>query len=101
MKVQLTRSGGFGGVRLSTALDTDALPPGEAAKLRRLISESAFFEQPSSLKSSSSGPDRFQYRLSAEEGEEKKEIETDETAMPEALRPLVEYLIDQARKGRK
>jgi hypothetical protein len=101
VKIQLTRSGGFGGVRLSTALDTDALPAGEAAKLRRLISKSAFFDQPSSLKSPSPGPDRFQYRLSVEEGEKKKEIEADETGLPEALRPLVDYLLDQARKGRK
>lgn len=101
MKIQLTRSGGFGGVRLSAALDTDLLPDGEAAKVRRLVSESAFFEQPSSLKSPSPGPDRFQYRLSVEEGGEKKEIETDETGMPEALRPLIDYLIDQARNRKR
>lgn len=101
MKIQLTRSGGFGGIRLSTALDTASLPDGEAAKLRRLVSESAFFDQPASLRSLSPGSDRFQYRLSVEEGEKKKEIETDEAGMPKGLRPLVDYLVDQARKGRR
>jgi hypothetical protein len=100
MKVQLMRSGGFGGIRLSAALNTEELSPQEAAQLRRLISESSFFDQQASLKSASSQPDRFQYRISVEEGERKKEIETDEAGMPERLRPLVDYLLGQARKGR-
>jgi hypothetical protein len=88
-------------VRLSAVLNTDELSSREAAELRRLISESSFFDLPASLKSASPGPDRFQYRISVEEGDKKKEIETDETRMPEPLRPLVDFLLDQARKGRE
>lgn len=87
-------------MRLSVALDTEELSSEEAADLTRLLTESSFFEHKASLKSAFPKPDQFQYRISVEDGGRKKEIEADDTGLPENLCPLVDYLLDQARKGR-
>jgi len=101
MKVQFQRTGGFGGIRLSVVLDTDEILIEEATQLRRLVLKSSFFDHSGAgLRSASPMPDQFQYWISVEEGDKKKEITIYETAMPKRLRPLVDHLLEQSRKGR-
>ena len=88
-------------MRLTVTLDTEQLPPEEANRLSRLIAAAALFDQPPSLKSGAPGADRFQYRVTVEEGERRKKVEMDESSAPKALRPLLDYLIDSARARRK
>lgn len=101
MKIDFTRSGGFAGMRTAARIDTDTLPSTEADRLRRLVEEAGFFGLPATLKSSAPGGDRFQYRIVAEEGEKRKEVFADEGAVPETLRPLLDYLTDWARSSQK
>ena len=88
-------------MRLTTALDTEMLSPEEADRLNRLIAAAAFFDQPASLKSATPGPDRFQYHVTVEEGGRKKQVEMDESSVPETCRPLLDYLLDSARARQK
>jgi hypothetical protein len=101
MKIDFMRSGGFAGMRLATLIDTDTLPSTEADRLRRLIEEAGFFDLPTPLKSNTPGGDRFQYRIKVEEEGKRKEVFADEAAVPENLRPLIDYLADWARSNQK
>lgn len=101
MKVQFTRTGGVAGITLTVTLDTQQLPQAESDRLSRLLAAAAFFDQPKSLKSAAPGADRFQFRVTVEEGDRKKQVETDESSCPETFRPLLDYLIDSARARRK
>jgi hypothetical protein len=101
MKIDFTRSGGFAGMRLATQIDTDTLPSTEADRLLRLIEEARFFGLPTTLQSNLPGGDRFQYRIKVEEGGKRKEVFADEAAVPETLRPLIDYLTDWARSDQK
>lgn len=101
MRVQFTRTGGIAGITLTVTLDSQQLPQAEADRLRRLIAAAAFFDQPESLKSAAPGADRFQYRVTVEEGDRKKKVETDESSCPETFRSLLDYLVDSARARHK
>ena len=101
MKVEFCRTGGIAGTRLTATLDTERLPHQEAARLRRLISAASFFDQPTSLKSPTSGADRFQYQVTVEEGDRIKKVEIDESCVPRTFQPLIDYLLDSYRARRK
>lgn len=101
MKVEFCRTGGVAGTRLTATLDTERLPLQEADRLRRLISAASFFDQPTSLKSSTSGADRFQYQVTVEEGDRIKKVEIDESCVPRTFQPLIDYLLDSCRARQK
>ena len=101
MKIQFARTGGVAGIRLTATLDSESLPPEEADRLRRLIAAASFFEQPPSRHSRIGGADRFQYEVTVEEGDRIKKVELDESSVPETLQPLLDYLVDSARKAQK
>jgi len=101
VKVEFWRTGGVAGIRLTSTLDTEKLPPQEADRLRRLISTACFFDQPSSLKSSTSGADRFQYQVTVEEGDRIKKVEIDESCIPRTFQPLIDYLLNSCRPRQK
>ena len=101
MKVEFCRTGGIAGTRLTAVLDTERLPPQEADRLRRLISAASFFDQPISLKSSTSGADRFQYQVTVEEGDRIKKVEIDESCVPRTFKPLIDYLLNSCRARQK
>lgn len=101
MIVQFTRTGGIAGITLMVTLDSRQLPQAEADRLCRLVASAAFFEQPESLKSAAPGADRFQYRVTVEEGDRKKRVETDESSCPGTFRPLLDYLVHSARARQK
>ena len=87
-------------MRLTATLDSESLPPEEADRLRRLIAATSFFEQ-APRHSRIGGADRFQYEVTVEDGDRIKKVEMDEPSVPEAFRPLLDYLIDSARTRRK
>ena len=101
MKIQFARTGGVAGIRLTATLDTEMLPPDEADSLRRLIAAASFFDQPSSRQSPIRRADRFEYHVTVEEGDRIKKVELDESSVPETLQPLLDYLVDSARKAQK
>ena len=88
-------------MRLAATLDSESLLPEEADRLRRLIAAASFFDQPSSRQSPIRRVDRFQYQVTIEEGDRLKKVELDESSVPETLQPLLDYLVDLARKAQK
>ncbi len=101
MKVEFARTGGVAGIRLTATLDTEMLPPEEADHLRHLIAAASFFDQPSSRRSPTQGPDRFQYRVTIEDGDRVKRVEMAEVFIPETFQPLLDYLVDRARAAQR
>ena len=84
-------------MRLTASLDTETLPPAEADHLRRLVAAARFFDQPTSRKSATREADRFQYRVTVEDGGRVKRVELDESSVPETSRSLFDYLTNCAR----
>lgn len=99
MKINFQRSGGFAGIQLSLALDTDDLPAGEGLALQKLVEEAA----PTSLVASEepySVPDIFEYDLTIENSAEQYSVHFDEFSMTNPLRSLVARLTLLARTHR-
>ena len=91
------RSGGVAGTRLSTAVESAALAAEDHQKLRSLVEASglaatrpAYGPQP---------PDRMQYHLTVDDDGKKIDLRLGEEEVPEALRPLLDWLTDRARAG--
>jgi hypothetical protein len=100
VRITLTRTGGLAGLRQKTVVDDTALPPPERAELRRLVAKAALFSLPSELSGPSPAPDRFRYRLSAEDGGRRCDVRAAEETLPEELRRLVRWLEERLpRRG--
>lgn len=92
MRIYFERSGGFMGLRLAGTVDTDALTAEEADGLKAMIESAEFFSLPSQLPPASEGGDRFHYKLVVEDEARRHSVETDGSAAPEALWPLLRRL---------
>ncbi len=100
MRLRLLRTGGFGGLAQAAAVDEDALSPEERQELRRLVADAGLWSLPEELSASAPRPDRFRYRITAEDGDRRREIRAGEEALPEPLRALVRWLEARARPAR-
>ncbi|MCC7202560.1 MAG: hypothetical protein IT393_07880 [Nitrospirae bacterium] len=100
MKLYFKRTGGLAAISLSVTLDTDVLPAGDARFLHKLVDAVSFFDLPELMRSATPGIDRFRYEIKLEAEGRVKTIEIDESAVPEILRPLLEYLTGLARRKR-
>jgi hypothetical protein len=97
VRVSFVRSGGFGGLRLATEIDTDALPAEEAAELRALV---AACEAVPAGPPTAGGADRFRYDLTISGAGASRSLSVSDADLPPALRPLVERLEAHARTRR-
>lgn len=100
MKICFKRTGGLAAISLSVTLDTDSLPAEDSGRLHNLINAVSLFDQPDFMRSATPGADRFHYEIKLEAEGRVKTIEIDESAVPEILRPLLEYLTGLARRKR-
>jgi len=98
MLVRFARSGGFGGMRVSRAVDTGTLTPGEAKNVTALVESASFFSLPETFPRPSKGADFFTYTITVEDGGRNHTIEVCEPAAPPTLIPLIRYL---AKRGEK
>jgi transposase len=89
--VTFKRSGGFIGQGMKYVLDLNHLPTGNAKKLVRLIKKAGFFNLPENLITKFM-PDEYQYTLTVDVGITSHTVRTNDTTMPESLRPLVDEL---------
>ncbi len=91
MRIALTRSGGFTGTRVRVELDTAGLPAGEEQRLRDLLAAAE-------LKASRSPAvrDAFTYDLAIEDGGRLSTCRTDDSAMNDHTRELVDWLLEHA-----
>jgi len=97
MKIQVERSGGFAGMRLKVAVDTDLLAPQE----KRDVEALAETARRSQISSANPGADRFQYRITIEDQGATETIETGEAGMPEPLQAFVQKVILLGRSSSK
>ena len=100
MRVSFERSGGFTGIPLTIAVDTDTLSPDKATQLRQLVESSDFFHLPPNLRGSGQS-DRFQYRVKVEENGQQHEVIVDESVVTDNLKPLLDWLLDAVRQRQR
>lgn len=98
MQISFKRSGGFTGIPMAITVDTNALPATEAAQLQRLVEAANFFQLPTKM-TAAGQVDRFQYQIAIEENGQQHSVTVSESALPDPLRPLVEWLSIKMRSG--
>ena len=99
MRLDYERSGGFAGLRFTATVDTASLPAAEAAALREMVERAKFFDLPAVIPTLTPGADRFVYKLTVEVEGRRQAVEAGESAIPDALRPLIEQLQRMARRA--
>ena len=91
LRIELTRSGGFGGLETKLGeLDTSELPEEEVRELERLVEQANLPELTAASPLRGEGADRFQYHLTIEDEQGRRELTAAEDRVPDALRGLLE-----------
>lgn len=96
MRIDLTRSGGYGGLTVRSSVDTAELEPEEAQALETLVDEVDW----ASLAGPAPTPgtaDRFSYRLTVTGADGQSEVVVGEASMTPALRRLVDDVLARRR----
>ena len=103
MILRMERSGGFTGIPLRAAIDTDQLSSEDSRNLVHLVEVSGFFHLPPAITSpaggagGTGGADRFSYRLTVEDAGRSHTVEVSEGAAPDHLQALIRQLTVMAR----
>lgn len=92
VSVGFLRSGGLAGITLAVETDTSELPPGQGEIVRTLLATPG-----SSPPSAPQAPDQFTYELRLGQGRRQRVLRWQETAVPDAVRPLIDELTSRAR----
>lgn len=92
MRIYFERFGGFAGLHLSTAVDSETLTHEDRQLLADMVAASDFFHLPAQITAPSSGPDRFQYKIEIESADKRQAVIVDEQVIPSTLRPLIKWL---------
>lgn len=98
MKVFLERSGGFTGIPVTRLVDVADLPQSEADQLRQLVKSADFFNYPTVITAENSLPDRFQYQIAVEDGDQKHSVTVGETVIPDKLKSLIDFVMKVGRR---
>ena len=99
LRVEYERSGGFAGLTTRAQADAGNLAPEEADALRAMVEQAAFFSLPAHVAPPARGADRFEHAVTVIDGERRHTVRVSEGAVPDTLRPLVDYLVARARRG--
>lgn len=102
MRITFLRTGGFAGMRLSSTIDTLALPGDEARVLEELVETAGFFDLPGTMPAPAGGADRFLYHIAIEAPAGQKParqhtVDVSEAALTQELQPLIDRLMVLAR----
>lgn len=103
MHISFERSGGLAGMRVTAGIDSDTLTDAEAHELKQLVDQAGFFElsaRPGPPGAAGPGADQFVYRVTVATEGRQHTIETTDAAAPPALRPLLVWLTQAARRAR-
>lgn len=99
MQIDFERSGGLIAIQVTAHIDTDDLPPDEAAQIIGLVQAANFFKLPEHLQGSGADvPDAFQYVVTVDDGLRTHTVTTTELNAPESLHPLLHHLARLARR---
>jgi hypothetical protein len=91
-RIEFERSGGFAGVSLRTAVDSQKLDPAKAAELEGLLG--SVEEAPAG---GPGGADRFQYDLKITQGGRQSAVTLRDGSLTDQQRRLVDVLTELAR----
>jgi hypothetical protein len=97
-RIEFERSGGFAGVSLKTSVDSRAIPPDEVREFDELLDRIDAKTLANSSGAAATQPDQFQYDLTIEHGGKRKQLTVRERDVPKELRPLLDRLLERAKK---
>src|SRR3990172_12551251 len=93
MRAERIRGGGLAGLRFTAAVDGDALSLDERRALEELVAEAGFWSLPPVIAPvAPPGADRYRYQNTVDGDGRRHAVTAPESALPEELRPLVEWL---------
>jgi hypothetical protein len=95
IRIDLVRSGGFAGISQHASVDTDKLPPEEAAGVAELVRAVDFDALAALASGPPRAPDRFQYDLDVQQGRRRHHLTLGERSVPPELRALIDHLMKQ------
>jgi hypothetical protein len=95
MRLELTRSGGLGGMTMRTAIDLDDAPEGEARELRELLERIDLDDLARRSPIRGTGADRFQYDLTVSGEGGLRHVTVAEDAAPREMRALAKRLLER------
>jgi len=96
-QIELTRSGGLGGLTMAASVDVDGLPPDEAAAVTDALARVDLGALAAQGSGSPSGPDRFQYDLTVSDDGGSRSVTLQESGIPPELRPVIDTLMARAQ----
>lgn len=97
----LERSGGFAGVTLRMDVDSDDLNEPERQTFTKLVAGVDTGSLPASAAFRGGQADRFQYDLSIDVAGQHYDLSYGEDSLPAQLRPLVDRMVEMARRPPK
>lgn len=84
---------------MNVDIDTDSLPDAEREALIAHVSKAEFFKLPTEIaESSTSGADRYNYRITIQSNGRTHSVECTDGSAPSSLVPLLDWLNDSARR---
>lgn len=100
MRIRFERSGGFANVPLRAELDSAEMSPARAQELERLVDKARSFDQPPPA--GGIIPDDLHYQITIEnDAGESRTLHISDTAAPDELKSLLDFLGDEALKKLK
>jgi hypothetical protein len=98
MQIHVERSGGIAGMRLSGDFDTATCSPEDRQQVESLLQATNFFALPESLRPAKPGADRFQYKITVQDGAKQHTVSLDDAAATPELRTLLSWLTPRLRR---
>ena len=95
MKIKFRQTGGFVGLVIGCEVNTVLLPADKAARLQSLVEQSGILQATS--KRTPNAADLLIYDFTIETRDGCHQVSFDDLSLPEPVRPLLEYLQNQAR----
>lgn len=89
--ISFKRSGGFIGKGMRFEVNLNDLPIGAVHTITRLVEEAQFFDLPENLIKTFK-PDEYQYTITVDAGITNHTVRTNDSTMPNSLRPLIKEL---------
>jgi len=97
VRAELRRTGGFAGRTVHVQLDSEQMPPADAARLVQLVSSIDFSRLGSSHRRLPAGADLMTYDLTVERGGSRWHGTVSDPAIPSELRPLLQFITGHGR----
>jgi len=100
MKIHFERSGGFAGMMTNVVIDAESLTDEERQAIMAHVSNAEFFALPPEIADpSTTGADRYNYRITIEFDGRTHTVECTDGSAPASLVPLLDWLNNAARRA--